>query len=182
MLRISLRYRTLVCKLPYLIASMHEKPSAREAFFVSDVWISFFALNIIIVNEKMANISNIDEKRKYTRIPIHTRVNLRFSDGEYEQCETRDLCLCGALVMGVNDRDEGELCEVEFSQAGIVNNRILTLRGEVVRVEEQGIALVFYDMNFSSYTYLQTIINESSDDVFKHAEEFLDRIATIEHA
>ncbi|MCK5545177.1 MAG: PilZ domain-containing protein, partial [Desulfobulbaceae bacterium] len=129
----------------------------------------------------MVKILDIEEKRRHARVPIHARVNLKFSDKVYSQCETKDLCLCGAWVNGGGDRIEGDLCEVEFNQVGIVNNRILTLRGEVVRaVKERGVGLVFYDMNFSSYTSLQTIINDGSDDVFKDAEEFLDRISIIE--
>ncbi|MEA2083638.1 MAG: hypothetical protein U9O82_05235 [Thermodesulfobacteriota bacterium] len=128
----------------------------------------------------MVKILDIEEKRRDIRVSIQTRVNLKFSDKAYEQCDTRDLCLCGAWVNGAEDRIEGDMCEVEFNQTGVVNNRTLTLRGEIVRVEELGVALVFYDMNFSSYTCLQTIINDGSDDIFKHAEEFLDRIAIIE--
>ena len=122
----------------------------------------------------------VEEKRRDVRVPIQTRVNLKFSDKVYKQCDTRNLCICGAWINGAKDRIEGDLCEIEFSQAGIVNNRVLTLKGEVVRVEKQGVALVFYDMNFSSYTCLQTIISDGSEDIYKHAEDFLDHIAIRE--
>lgn len=116
-------------------------------------------------------------KRKFTRIPFQSKVDLRFPDRDYLQCDTRDICLSGLWVMDGHERKVGEQCDIEFHKTGLTKNQVLRMRGEVVRVDKSGIALLFTDMNLNSYTKLQSILLDSAEDPFKVAEEFLDSVA-----
>ncbi|MEJ2688782.1 MAG: PilZ domain-containing protein [Deltaproteobacteria bacterium] len=118
----------------------------------------------------------LENKRRHTRIPFRTKVDIRFADNEFLACDTKDLCLSGVWVQSDHDRREGEECEIIFHKAGIMNNRMLRLRGEVVRVEETGMALLFTEMNYNTYTNLQTILLDNAENPFEVAEDFIDRL------
>ncbi len=115
-------------------------------------------------------------QRRHTRISFQTNVDLKFNNKGYSQCPTQDLCLSGMRVLDCLDQQTGDECEIEFHQTGMVNNRLLRLKGEVVRVDDQGIALVFTGMNFNSYTNLQSIMIDNAEDPFQIAEEFLEQL------
>jgi len=117
-----------------------------------------------------------ENKRRHTRIPFQTKVDVRFEDDELLSCDTRDLCLSGVWVQSNHDRCEGEKCEIIFHKTGVMNNRLLRLRGEVVRVDDTGMALLFTGMNYNTYTNLQTILLDNAENPFEVAEDFIDRL------
>ena len=118
----------------------------------------------------------MENKRRHTRIPFQTKVDVRFADDELLVCDTKDLCLSGVWVQSNHDRREGEECEIIFRKAGIMNNRMLRLRGEVVRVDDSGMALLFTEMNYNTYTNLQTVLLDNAENPFEVAEDFIDRL------
>ena len=115
-------------------------------------------------------------KRRYTRITFESKVDLRFSEREYLQCETKNLCLSGVWVLDGRDQRVGDQCDIIFHNTGVTNNRMLRIKGEIVRVDDGGIALIFNDMNLNILTNLQTIMLNQADDPFALAEEFLDTL------
>ena len=118
-------------------------------------------------------------ERQNIRIPLLINVNLRFTEHYYENCSTRDLCLKGLCVHGCHDQKVGDLCEVELLEKEVPINRTIRMRGEVVRVNSDGIAILFADMNMRSYSDLQTLLIYRSDDPFQIAEEFLDEFVPL---
>ena len=115
-------------------------------------------------------------KRKYTRVPYSGKVDLSFEYKEYMGCEVENLCLSGMLVRSCHDQEVGQRCEVTIHGAGMTNNRLLQLCGEIVRKDQYGVAILFTEMNLRSYTNLQTLILDHADDPFKIAEEFVDEL------
>lgn len=116
------------------------------------------------------------DKRRHTRVVLSTRVDLRFDDREMLQCDAEDLCLSGMWVRADHERYPGDQCEIVFHRSGMMQNRPLTLRGEVIRVNDEGLALLFTDMNYRAYTSLQTVLLDNAENPFEVAEEFIDRL------
>ncbi len=117
-----------------------------------------------------------ESRRRNTRVPVEIGISLIFPNRLYEQCKTRDLCLSGLWVYDCLDQKMGERCEIEISEKQANNIfRIIRMRGEVVRVDNEGIAILFRDMNFRSYTDLQTILLYHSEDPYTLAEEFVEQ-------
>ncbi len=117
-----------------------------------------------------------DNKRRHTRIPVRTKVDILFGDDDLLQCETCDLCLTGMRVSSGGLRRPGDQCEITFHRTGITQNRLMRLRGEVVRVDDGGMALLFTDMNYRAYTNLQAILLDNAENPFEVAEEFIDSL------
>lgn len=118
-------------------------------------------------------------KRKHPRISYEGKVDLVFSDRKKEGYLARNLCLSGVWVLGCEDCTEGEACDIYFYNAGMAGGRALVLKGQVSRVDDGGIAiaLVFKDMNFRTYTNLQTMIENYSESTFEDADDFLNEVA-----
>jgi len=112
-------------------------------------------------------------KRKHPRIPYSGKVDLKFNDHLFPGCRAQNLSLVGIWLMGCQDQEEGRLCDIEFHDAAPTANRPLRLKGEVVRVENDGIALLFVDMNLRAYGDLEALINEKGGDLSFTTEDFL---------
>jgi len=102
-------------------------------------------------------------------------VDIQFDD-ETISCETSDLCLSGVKVAGGRHRKPGERCAITFHRTGMIGNRLLRLGGEVVRVDDQGMALLFTDMNYRTFTNLQSVLLDNAENPFDVAEEFIDSL------
>jgi len=105
---------------------------------------------------------------------MQVNVHLLFSNQIYEHCTTRDLSLKGLWVYGCQGQKAGDFCDIEISEKEVPINRVIRIKGKVVRVDNEGIGILFIDMNLNSYTDLQTLLIYRSSDPFEVAEEFLD--------
>lgn len=97
------------------------------------------------------------ERRKESRVPYRTTVDLIFSDKEHKILNTRDLSVMGAFLEGVDGLDKGEKCKITITFIGEASKLTLNLKGEVVRVEEDGVALEFLDVNRDCFYHLKNI-------------------------
>jgi len=105
------------------------------------------------------------EKRKNTRVPFHTTITVRFPDQTFEHCETQDLSLKGVFVKGVTgSRSVGDQCELSLHLSGTSSNLSLHMRGEVMRVREDGVGLHFSEIDLDSFFHLKNIIYYNSGD------------------
>lgn len=130
-----------------------------------------------IFGEEVIKVVN-KGKRAYPRIPYHGKVDLIFADRELTGCVSRNLCLSGLWVVGCQGCVEGEQCDIYFHNAGFVRSRAMMLKGQVSRIDNDGIAiaLIFKDMNIRTYTNLQTMVENYSENSFAEAEKFLDEL------
>jgi len=111
------------------------------------------------------------ERRKNTRVPFQATVDLDFSGRRYQGCETENLSLKGVSVPGVKGHAVGETCEVSLALSGSTSELKLNMLGEVVRVEDNRIALVFKEIDIDSYYHLKNIIYYNSEDPDKIERE-----------
>ena len=120
----------------------------------------------------MTDIST--SKRKHLRIPYNGKVDLRFNGKLFPGCRAQNLSLVGIWVMGCQDQEEGGQCDIEFHDAAPTANRPLRLKGEVIRVEDGGVALLFIDINLRTHGDLESLIKEKGGDASFTADAFFD--------
>jgi hypothetical protein len=103
-------------------------------------------------------------KRKNTRVPFQVIIGLDFPDRSHAECETADLSLKGVFVLGVTGHATGENCLVSLRLVGSTSHLTLKMKGTVVRVAEDGLALHFYEMDLDSFFHLKNILYYNSED------------------
>ena len=103
-------------------------------------------------------------KRKNTRVPFQVIINLDFPGQSHTECETADLSLKGVFVLGVTGHKTGENCLVSLRLTGSTSQLTLQMKGTVVRVEESGLALHFYEMDLDSFSHLKNILYYNSEN------------------
>lgn len=112
-------------------------------------------------------------KRKHQRIPYHGKVDLYFNDRKHLSCATQNLSLIGMWVVGCLEHEEGSQCDIEFHDAAASTNRPLRMKGEVVRVDDEGIALLFLNLNVRTFSDLEALIIELGGPPLMEENEFL---------
>lgn len=113
-------------------------------------------------------------KRKHPRIPYSGKVDLLFPDIEYINCEALNISLVGMRTLGCQEQEEGTQCSIEFHNSDDKTaTRRLCIKGEVVRVHEDGIALLFISMNVRTLSDLEELIKDHAGDSYIDADEFL---------
>ena len=112
------------------------------------------------------------ERRKNTRVIFHTSTDLHFSDKTYEKCTTRNLSVGSIFVVGVKDQQLGRKCDVFLHLTGATSDLCLKMKGEVVRCEEDGIALRFYEIDLDSFYHLKNIVYYNTENPDEFNEEF----------
>jgi len=103
-------------------------------------------------------------KRKNSRVPFQAIIGLDFPGQSHGECETADLSLKGVFVLGVTGHRIGENCLVSLRLVGSTSDLSLKMKGTVVRVEEAGVALHFYEMDLDSFFHLKNILYYNSQD------------------
>ena len=64
-------------------------------------------------------------------------------------------------------------CDIEFHDAAANTTRPLRIKGEVVRVDEEGIAILFLNMNVRTFSDLEALIVEQGGPPLMEENEFL---------
>ena len=111
-------------------------------------------------------------KRKNSRVPFQVVINLDFPGQSHAECETADLGLKGVFVLGVTGHKIGENCLISLRLIGSTSHLTLKMKGTVVRAEEEGVALHFYEMDLDSFFHLKNILYYNSEDPDVLDEEF----------
>jgi len=106
----------------------------------------------------------MENKRKNSRVPFQVIIGLDFPDRSHAECETADLSLKGVFVLGVTGHKIGENCLVTLRLVGSTSHLSLKMKGTVVRVKEDGLALHFYEMDLDSFFHLKNILYYNSEN------------------
>ena len=109
-----------------------------------------------------------DERRKNTRVSFHTTASLKFPEMSFDKCETRDLSIKDVFVLGVQGVEVEDECEVILHLSGMTSDLNLTMRGKVVRVQGDGVAICFFEIDLDSFYHLKNIVyynTENPDEV-----------------
>ena len=93
------------------------------------------------------------ERRSNPRIAFETQADLKFKDGTQNGLITRDLSINGTFVLNMKDKQVGDECEVTLHC-----DLVLKMKGEVVRVEEEGTAIQFFDQDLDNFHHLKNVV------------------------
>lgn len=104
------------------------------------------------------------ERRKNTRVPFQATADVRFSNKNYTHCETENLSVKGVSVIGVYGHSLGEKCAISLALSGTTSELRLEMKGEIVRVDPDRIALHFIEIDIDSFYHLKNIIYYNSED------------------
>jgi len=100
-----------------------------------------------------------DERRRDSRVAFRTFARLSYSgDRIFKECETQDISVSGVFVEGVSGVEQGEKCDVEFHLTGRTSSLVLEMAGETVRVQGEGVAVQFFDVDEDSFYHLQNVV------------------------
>lgn len=112
-------------------------------------------------------------KRKHQRIPYQGKVDIYFNDARYLGCAAQNLSMIGMWVVGCLEQEEGSQCDIEFHDAASASTHPLRMKGEVVRRDDEGIALLFLNMNVRTYNDLEALIVELGGPPLMEEDAFL---------
>lgn len=105
-----------------------------------------------------------EEKRRNTRVAFQASADLKFSDKSYTHCETENLSIKGVSVFGITGHQVGEECELALALSGSTSELRLKMKGKIVRVDEDSIALNFTEIDLDSFYHLKNIVYYNSED------------------
>ena len=98
------------------------------------------------------------DTRKNSRVEFRAVVHLDFPNRSHADCETRDLSIKGVFVIGVTGHAVGEHCAIFLRLVGSTRLATVAIKGRIVRVDPDGIALHFDEMDLDSFSHLKNII------------------------
>ncbi|MEA2083051.1 MAG: PilZ domain-containing protein [Thermodesulfobacteriota bacterium] len=93
------------------------------------------------------------ERRCNPRIAFETMTDLKFKDSTQNRLVTRDLSTNGTFVLNLKDKQVGDECEVTLHC-----DLVLKMKGEVVRVEDEGIAIQFFNQDLENFHHLKNVV------------------------
>lgn len=113
-----------------------------------------------------------DDKRRYSRFQSESYADVYLPAHGYEQCEIKNMSMCGVYLPGTFDSEPGDTGVLELHGAGNHYGLTLKLRVTVKRVSSEGVALELFDNGEETHVFLQTMLLYCSDDPFSAAQEF----------
>lgn len=106
-----------------------------------------------------SKIESKKERRRDPRVTFRAIARLKFTDGRvFDNCQTSDVSVSGVFVEGVTGVETWDNCAVDFQLVGRSSSLVLTLNGQVVRVQPEGVALQFDDVDEDSFRHLENIV------------------------
>jgi hypothetical protein len=113
------------------------------------------------------------EKRKFTRIPLETQINISCGKASIITNRFKDIGLGGAFVFTDSRIPLGTVCMVEIQILGPTSKLTMHVVGEVVRHGDDGMALSFTEIDVDSLIHLHHVIkiNAQNPDVVEREFE-----------
>lgn len=97
--------------------------------------------------------SESNERRLNPRIVFNVSADLKFSNCELDRLVTRDLSPNGIFVFNLNGKQVGDECEVTLHC-----DLVLKMKGEVVRTEDEGAAIQFFEQDLDNFHHLKNVV------------------------
>ncbi len=116
------------------------------------------------------------EQRRNTRVDFQTSVDFDCGDKSFAACETRDLSLKGVFLAGISGPAPGDMCDLTVHLSGGSSDLKFRVKGEVVRVEGDGVGIIFTEIDLDSFYHLKNIVYYNSGDPDRLADEFISQI------
>lgn len=106
----------------------------------------------------------MNEKRKFTRTPFETEIRVVTDDHVAISHRLRDISLGGAFIALKTPLPEGAPCILHIDLIGPKSLLKIEIEGEVVRKEQDGMAVRFTRIDLDSLVHLRHLIKVHSQD------------------
>jgi hypothetical protein len=112
-------------------------------------------------------MNSLDDRRRLRRLSFAVPVRLHTRHG-LQQGTSRDICMTGMLVTGVQQLPLGTRCQLELVLTSGLEEVTVRGQGEVVRhlpptpTGEPGLGLRLFDLDETSQEYLWQVIRRNS--------------------
>lgn len=114
-----------------------------------------------------------EEKRRHFRKHFERQVKLAFFTEFYDQCQVQNISFGGLFVQGQFPYKAGDQCYVIITHSGKSTRMTFRALAEIVRHEEEGIALRFLSMSFESLVLLELILLYEQEEMSSGKERKL---------
>ncbi len=104
----------------------------------------------------------MNNRRRRTRVPFHTRVRFIIQGEELLSSDSKDLSLTGVYFVTALRPEKGATGEVKIA-LGLGNHPLtLSIKGMVARADETGIGVRFLEMDPTSFVHLKNLLYYNS--------------------
>ncbi len=118
-------------------------------------------------------VSQLTEKRGFSRVPFNTEVEVRAEGRSIRSQEGINLSMSG---IGLSTREAippaETPCQVTINLGGLEVPVIIKAKGKMVRSQEGSLAVEFIELDLDSYHHLQQLIVSNADDHERAEQEF----------
>ncbi len=116
-------------------------------------------------------------KRRGTRVLFHVDAELSL-DNQTIKGEVLNLSLKGMLVAAsaAVPVPAGTILDIKIFLSGATSSLTLNMKGSVVRCDENGIALLFKEIDVESFVHLRSVVAYNEGNEQKIMKEFYDLI------
>lgn len=105
-----------------------------------------------------------EEQRKRTRVNFHALVDLDSGEKRLKGLESRDLSLKGLFVITEERMGKGVPVDVTLDLSGSSSKVSLKMKGKIARIDEEGMAVDFTEVDLDSFYHLRNIILYNSGE------------------
>jgi c-di-GMP-binding flagellar brake protein YcgR len=124
----------------------------------------------------------VQEKREFTRVDFETAIQVSTEELSITSSRTRNISLGGLFIYTGELLPRGAECVVNIELIGPATLLRIRVEGEVVRVEEDGVAVRFTRMDTDSLIHLKHLVTIKAADPEKIRREYFEDLLAIEPA
>lgn len=124
----------------------------------------------------------LQEKREFTRVEFETAIQVSTDQLSITSSRMRNISLGGLFVYTSEPVPKGAECVVNIELIGPTTLLRIRVEGEVVRVEEDGVAVRFTGMDTDSLIHLKHLVTINAADPEKIRREYFEDLLAIEPA
>ena len=114
-----------------------------------------------------------DNKRRFTRIPFKVHSELIVQGNAYTAEEITNLSVGGCMLPIVVELEPKTECQLKISLSGTTDGITINVDGEIIRSDQNAVAVKFTRIDPESLFHLQNIIRYNSPDADAIEEEII---------
>jgi len=109
------------------------------------------------------NLSN-NEKREFSRVPIHIQATIKSNGKEISSEITDDISMKGLSIHCDETLERGASCDVILTLKNGENPVEVKVKGMVARCMDSGMAIQFTELDLESYEHLHNMVIQNAED------------------
>lgn len=120
----------------------------------------------------MGNEMCFTEQRKFTRIPFNTEIRITAGDRTLICNALKDISMGGAFIFSNESFPEHTACCMDISLIGPASLLQIQIEAEIIRVDENGMAVEFTKIDLDGLIHLHHFIKVHSQNPEDIEQEF----------